>query len=104
MHNVPALRQRRQRNVGRDNDVALVRALRDPVVRRVGPSGTTTRLISGPSGRRMYAFDTKMISSPCRSATPTASSFTGQASASMQRVVGTGGLRDGLQRLCHQGT
>ena len=48
-----------------------------------GPSETTTRLISGPSGRRMKAFDTKWIASPCRSATRTASSFTGHASASM---------------------
>ena len=47
-----------------------------------GPSDTTTRLISGPSGRRMNAFDTKWMTSPCRSATRTASSFTGQASAS----------------------
>ena len=39
--------------------------------------------LTDAAGSRIHAFDTKWMASPCRSATRTASSFTGQASASM---------------------
>jgi hypothetical protein len=70
-------------NVGRDDGITLARPLGDPVVRLVGPVRHDDPLTNGLSGSRIQAIDTKWMTSPWRSYTRTASSFTGQASASI---------------------
>jgi hypothetical protein len=55
------------------------------------PSATTTRRARGLSGSLIQLFETKWTTSPWRSATRSASSFTGQASASTKssKIAGT---------------
>ena len=75
----PALKAARsERDVGGDYDVALGRALGDPVVGRIGAVGDDHALDQRLSGRRIQVLETKQTSMPWRSATRTASSFTGR--------------------------
>ena len=74
---------RGERDVGGDDDVALARALRDPVVGRIGAVGDDHALDQRPLRQAHEGVRHEVDGEPCRSATRTASSFTGQASASM---------------------